>query len=396
MIRANPVMRITHIITRLIIGGAQENTVSTLMGLNQIPGLELNLISGPSQGPEGTLEPDVLKVPGLLTKIPELVRPVHPAKDLVALVKLEKALRRQQPHIVHTHSGKAGILGRIAAHRAGVPVIIHHIHGPSFGPFQGTLANQAFTLAERFAGRYTHHFFCSAAAMARIYLKAGIGRPEFFTRIFSSFPLEPYLQSANLADLRMKWGLHPSHFVIGKVARLVPLKGHADLLEAFACLAPRVPRARLLLVGDGVLRSQLEQHARKLGILDRVVFAGLVQPSQVPVLVGIMDCLAHLSFREALSRALPQALAAGKPVVSYDFDGANELCQNGDTGFLISSGDFHGVAAALEQLAGNPSLCQRLGKTGRDFVAANFRVDKMVQDQLAVYKRLALERGLVS
>src|ERR1035441_9126996 len=148
-------MRVTHIITRLVVGGAQENTLATINGLRQKPGVNVNLISGPTIGPEGSLEPEAAKIPDLLTLVPELVRPVHPPKDFIALRKLEKILRNQKPDIVHTHSGKAGILGRLAAKRAGVPVIVHHIHGPSFGNFQGALANFVFTAAERHAAKVT-------------------------------------------------------------------------------------------------------------------------------------------------------------------------------------------------------------------------------------------------
>ena len=146
-------MRVTHIITRLVIGGAQENTLATVRGLRAIHGVEVKLISGPTLGPEGSLENAAQNIfreqPSDFTVVPELVRPVHPLKDFIALRKLENLLRAQKPDLVHTHSGKAGILGRLAAKRAGVPVIIHHIHGPSFGNFQGALANFVFTAAEK-------------------------------------------------------------------------------------------------------------------------------------------------------------------------------------------------------------------------------------------------------
>src|SRR6185312_5634722 len=121
-------MRVTHVITRLVIGGAQENTLSSVLGLRQKPEMEVRLISGPTIGPEGSLEPEAKKIPGLLTIVPNLIRPVHPLKDWSALRTLEGIFRETKPDIVHTHSGKAGILGRLAAKRAGVPVIIHHIH----------------------------------------------------------------------------------------------------------------------------------------------------------------------------------------------------------------------------------------------------------------------------
>ena len=381
-------MRVTHIITRLIVGGAQENTLATIHGLRQKPGMEITLISGPTIGPEGSLEPEAAKIPGLLTLVPELVRPVHPLKDFIALRKLEKILREQKPDLVHTHSGKAGILGRLAARRAGVPIIIHHIHGPSFGPFQGAPANWIFTAAERHAAQVTTHFVCSAQAMTRLYLAAGIGRPEMYTRIFSGFPVEPFLSATNDPAFRRRLGLDETHFVIGKIARLFKLKGHADLLAAFQALLPQCPRARLLLVGDGGLRNELEARARAPGLAGKVVFTGLVPPGDVPRYVGIMDCLAHLSSREALSRALPQALAAGKPVVAYDFDGADEVCLDGETGFLVHTGDVAAVTRRLLQLAGDAALRERLGRHGQRFVRENFPVERMVDSLYTLYLEL--------
>ena len=389
-------MRVTHIITRLVVGGAQENTLATINGLRAKPGLEVKLISGPTLGPEGSLENEARKIlPGAqLEIIPELVRPVHPLKDFIALRQLEKILREQKPDLVHTHSGKAGILGRLAAKRANVPVIIHHIHGPSFGNFQGALANFVFTAAEKHAAKVTDHFFCSAGAMTKLYLAAGIGRPEMFTRIFSGFNLEPFLNATDDLALRKKLGLDENHFVIGKVGRIFRLKGHADLVTAFAKILPQTPHARLLFVGDGALRGEIENQIRALGLAGKIIFTGLVSPGEVARYVGVMDCLAHLSYREALSRALPQALAAGKPVVAYDFDGADEICLENETGFLVRTGDIDSAAQKILQLANNAAQREQFGERGRNFVRDNFSVEKMVDDQYNVYLKLAAERGL--
>jgi glycosyltransferase involved in cell wall biosynthesis len=387
-------MRVTHIITRLVVGGAQENTVATVFGLREKADVEVNLVSGPTTGPEGSLESEVKKIPGLLTVVPELIRPVHPFKDFLALRKLEKILHEQKPHIVHTHSGKAGILGRHAAKRAGVPIIIHHIHGPSFGNFQNAIVNFIFTAAERHAAKSTAHFICSAQAMTRIYLAAGIGKPEMFTRIFSGFKLKPFLRAENDLALREKLKIPADAFVIGKIARLFKLKGHDDLLAAFAKILPQVPHARLLLVGDGALRPHLENRAREMNLADKIIFTGLVPPNEVARYVGIMDCVAHLSSREALSRALPQALAAGRPVVAYDFDGADEICLENETGFLIRTGDIDAAAQKLLHLANDPELRKRLGARGQQFVRENFAVEKMVDDQYHLYLKLAAERGV--
>jgi glycosyltransferase involved in cell wall biosynthesis len=381
-------MRVTHIITRLVIGGAQENTVATVLGLQKKPDLQVDLISGPTIGPEGSMESSFASHSKVLTIVPPLVRPVHPLLDWQATRQLSRLLLERRPDIVHTHSGKAGILGRIAAHRAGVPIIIHHIHGPSFGPFQSALANFIFRSAEKYAARYTTHFFCSANAMTRRYLAAGIGRPEMYTRIFSGFPLEPFLNAQNDPQLRQQFGFPSDAFVIGKLGRISPLKGHHDLMLVANSLLSRCPNARFLLVGDGPLRAEIETQAASLGIRDRIAFAGLVQPSDVPRYLGMIDCLVHLSYREAISRALPQALVVGKPVIAYDFDGADEVCQHGRSGFIVRTGDTAAATNHLLQLAIDNNLRERFGRTGRHFVIEHFSVEKMLAQQYDMYLRL--------
>src|SRR5713101_4880083 len=141
-------LRVLHVITRLIVGGAQENTAASVLGLRARPNLSVRLISGRTTGSEGSLESEFAAFPQMLTIIPELVRPIHPLQDILALRKLRRLFAESRPDIVHTHSGKAGILGRMAARKAGIPIVVHTIHGPSFGTFQGWLPNQVFTAAE--------------------------------------------------------------------------------------------------------------------------------------------------------------------------------------------------------------------------------------------------------
>jgi glycosyltransferase involved in cell wall biosynthesis len=385
-------MRVIHVITRLIVGGAQENTIASVLGLREKPGLEVGLISGPDAGPEGSLASEFAACPGVLTFLPELVRPVHPWKDAMAWRRLTRRFREQRPDLVHTHSGKAGFLGRMAAARARVPVVVHTIHGPSFGPFQGSLANRLFRTAERRAGRVTTHFVVVADAMARQYLAAGIGRSEQYTKILSGFPLAPFLAATNDPALRTRWGISPEEIVIGKIARLFKLKGHDDLLDAAPALVRDCPRIKFLLVGDGVWRGRLEQRARDLKLEKHFIFTGLVVPAEIPSLIGIMDVLAHLSLREGLPRALPMALAAGRPVVAYDCDGANEVCLDNDTGFLLRPGDRAGLAERLARLVNDAALRERLGNRGRELVRERFGVEKMVDDLYALYLKLGAGR----
>ncbi len=388
-------MRVTHVITRLIVGGAQENTIASVLGLRRKSGMEVTLISGPTTGPEGSLESLVAGTPVLLTLVPELVRPLHPWKDCLALSRLTAVVRAGAPDIVHTHSGKAGFLGRLAAARAAVPIIVHTIHGPSFGAFNGPLANNAFRAAERFAARFTTHYVVVSDAMREQYLAAGIGRHERYTKILSGFDLEPFLAAKNELAARARLGLAPEDIVIGKIARLSPLKGHEALFAVAPALVESCPRFRFLLVGDGEWRARFERQARTCGLEKHFIFTGLVPPSGVPELIGLMDIVVHLSAREGLARALPQALAAGKPVVAYDFDGAKEVCLEGESGFLVKPGDLAGLSDRLLRLAGDLALRAQLGERGREFVREKFSTDRMVEDLYQLYMRLARTAGLV-
>jgi glycosyltransferase involved in cell wall biosynthesis len=382
-------MRITHVITRLIIGGAQENTLSSVLGLRQKPGFDVQLISGPSTGPEGSLK----SLDPRLLIVPSLVRPIAPRRDFLALRQLEQIFRASQPDIVHTHSGKAGILGRLAAAKAGVPIIVHTIHGPSFGNFQNGLSNLLFRVAERHAGRVTTHFVTVADAMTEQYLAAGIGVREQYTKIFSGFNLNPYLSTKNDPELRARLGIAPDNIVIGKIARLFKLKGHDDLFSVAPEIVRQHPRVKFLFVGDGEWRGKFETKARALGLEKYIVFAGLVRPDEVPRYVGIMDALVHLSLREGLPRALPQALAGGKPVVAYDCDGAREVCLNDKTGFLLPPGDLPALKETLSRLIANTPLRERLGQAGREFVRQNFSAERMIDQLQALYLKLATARS---
>jgi len=379
---------IIHVITRLIVGGAQENTLASVLGLQKKPRFDVSLVAGPTTGPEGTLEPLASRIPGILTLEPSLIRPLHPWYDGRALLRLTRLFRTRRPLIVHTHSGKAGFLGRLAARFAAVPVIVHTIHGPSFGPFQGPLPNLLFRTAERVAGRCTDHFVVVADAMRHLYLSAGIGRPEQYSRIVSGFALDPFLQAVADPVLAARLGLAPDDCVVGMIARLFPLKGHDDLLDAAPELLRHCPRLRFLLIGDGLWRHRLEVKARHLGVHHRISFAGLVPPDAIPGLLALTHFLVHLSRREGLPRALPQALAVGRPVIAYDCDGAREVCRPGQSGFLVNPGDQPALIKAILRLAADPTLRQQLGARGQATVRELFPVERMVNELAGLYDRL--------
>lgn len=360
-----------HVITRMIVGGAQENTLLTARGHVE-RGHRVVLVTGPSPGPEGALLA-AETVPGLeVVEVPSLVRQVNPRRDIRAYVELKRLFRREQFDVVHTHSSKAGILGRLAARRAGVPLVLHTVHGQAFHPYQSRFVNAAYILAERVAARHCDRILAVAQAMVDQCVAARVAPPEMYRVVYSGMNMEAFLTARPDPGLRRSLGLPDGVPVVGKIARLFELKGHSYLLDAAPRIVAAVPDAHFLLVGDGVLRDQIATRAQALGLGDRFVFAGLVPPAEVCRYTALMDVLVHLSLREGLPRTVVQALASAVPAVGFALDGTPEVIEDGVTGRLCPAGDAGAVAQAVVGLLLDPSARRRMGAAGRDRVRNQF------------------------
>jgi glycosyltransferase involved in cell wall biosynthesis len=382
-------MRIAHIITRMIVGGAQENTLLNCLDLIQIHGDDVLLITGPAIGPEGDLLRQGRGGEVPLAYVPPLRRSIHPWRDAASYRAIKKILKDFQPNVVHTHSAKGGFLGRLAAWSLKVPAIVHTVHGAPFHPFQNLLPRTLFRWCEWYAARQCHAIISVADAMTDLMVEAGVAPHEKFITIYSGMDVEPFLHADESRQrVRQELGYSSEHIVIGKIARLFYLKGHDNVIVAAKEVIQKNPLVRFLFIGDGLLRDSLQQQIDAAGLHDHFQFTGLVPPAQIPELLGAVDILVHASLREGLARALPQALIAGKPVVSYDVDGAREVCITGQTGFLIPPRDVVALAAALTQLAADPSLRQQLGYAGRSRFADQFRHETMTRRVREVYERV--------
>jgi glycosyltransferase involved in cell wall biosynthesis len=380
-------MRICHVITRLIVGGAQENTVSTCIGLRKL-GHDVDLVIGPQTGPEGSLYDEAKSAGVPILIVDALRRAPNPWLDANARRALRRFFLQKRYDVVHTHSGKAGFVGRIAARLARVPIIVHTIHGPSFYEYQNPIGNWAFRWAEQVAGACTTQFVSVADAMTEQYLGAGIGTPEQYITIHSGMDVDA-LQNARRDDvLRESLGISRGDLVVGKIARLFRLKGHKFLFAAAPRIVSAVPNVKFLLVGDGTYRERFERLAVEMNLRSHFVFAGLVAPQEIPRYVASMDLVAHLSLREGLPRALPQALASGRPVVAFDVDGAREVCIDGETGFLVRAKDVNGLAGAVIRLLQDTALAHSMGARGREFVKERFSEARMVRQLDELYRRL--------
>lgn len=386
-------MRTAHIITRLIIGGAQQNTLFNVDDQHHIHGDQVTLITGPGLGPEGSLEQRAIDRDLDLRIIPQFERNLHPWRDYSSYRAIIRELKEFKPEIVHTHSSKAGVLGRRAAAKLGIPAV-HTIHGAAFHYGQNPILHNAYKMAERMAAKWCDHFISVSSAMTDQYVAAGIAPREKFTTIFSGMDVEPFLNPpTSPAEVRQELGFEPHHIVIGKIARLFPLKGHEYIIDAAAGVLAANPNARFLLVGDGILREQYEARLAELGIRDRFVLTGLVPPSRIPELVNAMDIVAHTSMWEGLARVLPQGLISGKPVVSFDIDGAKEVVIPGETGFLVEPKDVEGLRQAIADLASDPDKRKRLGTAGRERFTEVFRHETMTEQIRNVYERVLAKRS---
>lgn len=362
-------MKIVHIITRMIIGGAQENTLFNCLDLATDFGDQVTLITGPTEGPEGKLlqrlsESQRSRIN--VETVPSLCREIHPWNDPNAYRQLKRLLHRLQPDVVHTHSAKAGILGRLAAWKRKVPAVVHTVHGAPFYEYQNRAAYWSYRWCEWYAAKHCHHLISVADAMTDLMVKANVASPDKFTTIYSGMDVQPYLNATQLRqESRQKLGFSPQDIVVGKIARLAPLKGHEYLLAAAPKLIQQNPNIRFLLVGNGSLTEQIQQQIRAAGLQDHFVLTGLVDPAEVPEMVAAMDLVVHTSLREGLARVLPQSLLAGLPVVSFDIDGAREVCISNETGWLIPAKDQLILTEKILDLANDPEKRQRMGRAGQ-------------------------------
>jgi glycosyltransferase involved in cell wall biosynthesis len=387
-------MRVAHIITRMIIGGAQENTLFNCLDLIRDHGDECLLVTGPSLGPEG----DLLQRGGVedlpVHVADSLRRAINPGRDWKAYRQLSEILSRYRPDVVHTHSAKGGILGREVAWRLGVPAVVHTVHGAPFHPYQPLLVRRFYRACERRAASRCHRMISVADAMTDLMVDAGVAPRDRFVTIHSGMDVAPLLEAdRHRAAMRRKYGFADDDVVVIKIARLFHLKGHRDLIQAAGNRDHRMQRIKFLLVGDGVLQPSLRREIDARGLADQFVFAGLVDPAEIPAHLAAADLLVHCSYREGLARALPQALVAGKPVVSYDVDGAREVVIDGVTGRLLAAGDIPGLRLAIETLAADPVLRRRQGEEGRRRFTDQFRHQTMTQRIRQLYLQLLRQAG---
>lgn len=371
-------LRVAHLITQLELGGAQQNTLFTVGHLN-LDQYEPILICGPG----GLLDEESRAGAWPTYFVRWLVRPVRPWKDAMALVSIYRLLRQIKPHIVHTHSSKAGIIGRLAAYAAGVPVIIHTFHGFGFTPGQPAWLRKLFVLAERFCACLSTHLVFVSKDNEEEAARLRIGRGKSKSLIRSGILVQsPPAGSSIRQDL----GIPKEAWVVISVGNFKPQKNPLALATTAKRVLDSDPSIHFLWVGDGELRSAAEEDLKAHALFAQIHFLGWRR--DIPSLLAASDCFILTSLWEGLPRALVEAALARLPSVAFAVNGVNDILIEGETGFPIPPQNTELAADKLLWLKNHPLEARLMGQKARRQVELEFDINRMVRQQEQLYQEL--------
>jgi glycosyltransferase involved in cell wall biosynthesis len=378
-------LSILHVITRLDRGGSSDCTLLQAMAAVR-RGHRVTLACGPARQPSPLLA-EARRLSGLeIVEVPHLRRDLSPRHDIGALLSLFRLLRARRFDIVHTHTSKAGAIGRVAAALSSRVPVVHQPHGHLFYGYHGPLGSRLVTLAERLLAPLARRHIVLSWRGAEEHLARGIGRPGQFTVVRSGIDMRPFRTSAKRrAACRERFGLRDDEFAVGTLCRLEPIKGVDDLLRGFLLASSTRPRLRLILAGDGPLKSRLIDAARRAGAMARIALttSWVSGPDVLPAL----DLFALVSRNEGMGRALVEAMAAGLPVLATNVGGMPEVLEEGRAGLLVPPGDDEAIARAIALLMDDPALRGSLARRARSRSLV-FGAGRMGHALLRVYREV--------
>jgi glycosyltransferase involved in cell wall biosynthesis len=380
---------VMHVITRLTVGGSSENTVSTIEELERF-GYVSTLVLGPES--EAPVVEDARRRGCRIVEVAGMVREISPARDVAAVLQLYRLFRRARPSIVHTHTSKAGFVGRLAAWLAGVPAVIHQPHGHIFYGYWSRPRTAMFVALERLAAHLTDTIVTLTPREIEEHLERGIGWPAQYAVVPSGVPTRALREAApSRAAARAQLRLPSDAYVVAGVGRFVPIKGFDLLVTALAEMVAHVPGAHVVLIGDGVERGALEARAAALGVTGRLRISGA--GSDVIALLPAADVLAAPSRNEGMGRVLVEAMALGLPVVGTRVGGIADVIVDGECGLLVPPEDAHALAGALIELGRDAARRAKLGERARPRAEA-FSTTVAAGAMRAVYDALVRSRRL--
>jgi glycosyltransferase involved in cell wall biosynthesis len=381
-------IKVLHIITRLIRGGAEHNTLLSIEGLSKL-GYDVSLAAGPSDKKEGDLELAYRRADIKLILLPTLIREISPLNDIISFLKIYIFIRKERFDIVHTHVSKAGILGRWAAKIAGVPFICHTTHGNIFAGYFNAYVTKLFILFNRITVSITNKMITLTVIGKKQWLDHRIGKPIQYIAIYSGINLDefnPEILNAENINLKIRLGFKVNDFIIGNVGRLAPIKGQKYLIQAAPSIIEEVPEAKFLIVGDGPMREELEALTTELDLEKHIVFIGMQE--NIPELLSIMDLFVLPSINEGMGRALVEAMAMRLPCVATSVGGVVEVIKDGETGLLVPSQNPKALAEAICRLAKNTGLSKRFACNAQKKARLVFGAQMMVDKISSVYQSL--------
>jgi glycosyltransferase involved in cell wall biosynthesis len=389
---ARPRVRVLRIISRLNVGGPALHALLLNDRLDPCR-YDSRLVVGQVGDDEGDYLTLHGATPERVVSVPALGRDVEGRRDWSAFWSLVKLMRTFRPHVVHTHTAKAGTLGRIAATLCRVPVVVHTYHGHVFDGYFSPWKTRLVVGVERVLAHRASALVAVTERVRRDVLARGIGRPDRAVVVPLGLDLDPLVAApARRGELRAELGLAPAVPLVGIVARLVPVKAHETFLQAARAIAPARPDVVFLVVGDGERRAELEGAVRAAGLGSRVRFLGW--RADLDRLYADLDVVVLTSKNEGSPVALIEAMAAGRPVVSTRAGGVEDVVADGVTGRVVPIGDAAAVARAIVDLLEEPAEAARLGAAARDAVVTRFASARLVDDVDRLYRRLLAERGL--
>jgi glycosyltransferase involved in cell wall biosynthesis len=374
-------IKVVHIVTLLELGGAQQTVLSLLRNMD-LDRFEPTLLCGRG----GLLDGTAVKEKFAVRFVPGLMRQVRPWWDLRALVCLCRLLRKVRPDIVHTHSSKAGVLGRIAAVLTGVPAVVHTVHGFGFTPAQPPWIRQSYILLERLLARRTTALVFVSQANRLEALSKSIGRSSQAHVIRAAVPLRDYFSVARSRESPAGLSLSPTDKVVTTIGPFKPQKNLLDFVRAAVVVAARRSDVRFLIVGDGAGRPVLEREIQRAGLTKRFVLAGWRH--DIPAILARTDIFCLTSLWEGLPMSLVEAMAAGLPSVVNAVDGCTDVIVPGHNGFLTAPGDPRATADRLLELLENPSFSERMARCARESVGREFDSRTMQQHHEKLYLSL--------
>jgi len=375
---------VLHIITKLELGGAQKSALYIVTLLNK-DRYNLSLVTSN----EGVLIPDALNIPKInVSFLPTLKRTIDPIRDFLTLISLTRFIKNKKFDIVHTHSSKAGILGRWAARFAGVPVILHTIHGWGFHDRQNLLMRRFFIFLERITAKITDKLISVSQSDIKKGLDAGIATADKYTLIRYGIPIREFTNcKVNIKKKKEELGLKTDSPVVGMVAGFKPQKAPEDFLKVVAVVKKVFPETKFLLVGDGILRKKLENLRNRFNLKNDLVFAGWRR--DIPQIMSILDVFVLTSLWEGSPISLLEAMGCALPIVATSTGGAQETVQNGINGFLVSAGDIQAMAQRIVTLLENKVLACKMGQEGRKSLDFSFEIKYTVKQIDKLYQTLA-------